>query len=328
MISVILPIYKEKIEWIKLSIDSILNQTYRDFELLLINDNPESQENINLIKEYEKSDNRVIGIFHEKNIGLPKTLNQSIKRVKGRYIARMDADDISMPNRFEEQVKCLENDPEIGVVGAYSAVIDETGRISYSMNLYEHDNDLKAQTLFENPFVHPVLMIRKDLILENPYDENCAIWQDRELWCRIKDKTKFYNIPKILIKYRISSFHAPQKAGLKKSEDSRRYCANKIFDHWNLDNQYKETYLKVVSGKKINKVELNSFFKYLLYENHMPENRYFILKQYMKCLTIDHKYGLFFNSIATTFPLTYFKALLHSIKRLVRKYSLNWILHI
>ena len=319
MISVILPIYKERLDWIHLSVDSILNQTYSDFELLLINDNPESQENLVLIQEYEKKDSRVRGIKHKENIGLPRSLNLALNESKGNYIARMDADDISMPQRFAKQVSFLNEHPEVGVVGTFGWEINEAGEILNQLNIYEHDRELKGLTLFYTPFIHPSVMFRKELILEHPYDENCRIGQDRELWCRLKNQTKFYNIPENLIKYRVSSFQAPQKAGKKRSKESMLYLSERIVKYWDLDMTYNNIYAEIALGQNLNLTEINNFFIYLLCKVKVRAHRYFIIKKYIECLIKLKKYRIIYNPVLRQYPSEYVNAISHSVKRYLRK---------
>lgn len=319
MISVILPIYKERLDWIHLSVDSILNQTYSDFELLLINDNPESQENLALIQEYEKKDSRVRGIKHKENIGLPRSLNLAINEAKGKYIARMDADDISMPKRFAKQVSFLDEHPEVGVTGTFGWEINEDGKIMNQLNIYEHDRELKGLTLFYTPFIHPSVMFRKELILEHPYDESCRIGQDRELWCRLKNLTNFYNIPENLIKYRVSSFQAPQKAGKKRSMESMLYLSERIVKYWDLDKAYNNIYTEIALGQNLNLTEINKFFIYLLRKVKVPSHRYFIIKKYIECLIRLRKFRIIYNTVLRQYPSEYVNAIFHSIKRYLRK---------
>lgn len=323
MISVILPIYKERIDWIRLSVDSILNQTYSDFELLLINDNPESQENLALIQEYEKKDSRIRGIQHKENLGLPRSLNLAINEAKGKYIARMDADDISMPQRFAKQVNFLNEHPEVGVIGTFGWEINESGEILNQLNIYEDDRELKGLTLFYTPFIHPSVMFRKELILKNPYDENCRIGQDRELWCRLKNSTKFHNIPENLIKYRISSFQAPQKAGKKRSKESMLYLSERIVKYWNLDKTYNNIYAEIALEQNENLRGINNFFKYLLCKVEDPAHRYFIIKKYIECIIKQSKFRIINNPILRLYPFEYIKAISHSVKRYFRKLSIR-----
>lgn len=108
-VSVVMSVYNEPMEWISQSIESILNQSFTNFEFIIINDKPEGKEQIALINEYASQDQRIKIIQNEKNLGLTKSLNIGILHAKSKYIARMDADDISMPNRLKMQYEFMDN---------------------------------------------------------------------------------------------------------------------------------------------------------------------------------------------------------------------------
>ena len=116
-ITVLMSIYKEPIDWMILSIDSIIEQTYKDFEFIIINDNPERLDNTKLLEKYLKKDSRIKIVNNSENIGLTKSLNKGLAVSTGEYIARMDADDISLPTRFEKQIAFLESNPNVIVLG-------------------------------------------------------------------------------------------------------------------------------------------------------------------------------------------------------------------
>ena len=102
MVSVIMSVYNEPAEWIMLAIDSVLHQTYRDVEFIIVCDNPDNDSICNLLSNYMDNDTRIVLILNKTNIGLTRSLNVALHKCKGKYIARMDADDISFPNRFEK----------------------------------------------------------------------------------------------------------------------------------------------------------------------------------------------------------------------------------
>ena len=129
LISVLLPLYNEPISLAKQAIDSILNQTFSHLEVILLLDNPQNTELINLIQDYEGKDNRVITHINSSNKGLPETLNAGIHKAKGKYIARMDGDDISAPTRIEKQLKFLLEHPHIDLVGSNAYAINEEGEL-------------------------------------------------------------------------------------------------------------------------------------------------------------------------------------------------------
>ena len=128
-ISVIMSVYNEPKEYLIRSIESILNQTFKDFEFIVILDNPKNEIARNIAKEYSLKDERIVFIKNEENIGLTKSLNKGISISKGKFIARMDADDISHPKRFEEQISFLNKNNEYGLCGTKAYLIDENGKI-------------------------------------------------------------------------------------------------------------------------------------------------------------------------------------------------------
>ena len=130
--SVIMATYKESIECLKQSIESIINQTYNDFEFIIILDNPDNKEHIAFINDYVCKDERIKFYINDKNMGLTNTLNRGLKLAEGKYICRMDADDISELYRMEHQKKYLEEN-DFDLIGGISQMIDEDGNTIYSI---------------------------------------------------------------------------------------------------------------------------------------------------------------------------------------------------
>lgn len=204
LVSIIMAIYKEPYEYVKLSIDSMITQTYNNFEFIIINDNPEGEAFDDLIKSY--SDNRIKYHRNRNNLGLTKSLNLGIKLAKGEFIARMDADDISFSTRLQDQVDFLNLNSDIYVVGGFAELIDEKGnKIGRIKEVLTYES-IKIDTLFNVSFIHPTVMFRTDIFSKYNmyYDENYTYAQDFELWSRIVFDFKSANIPKYLIKYRTS----------------------------------------------------------------------------------------------------------------------------
>ncbi|WP_270527125.1 glycosyltransferase family 2 protein [Holdemanella biformis] len=205
LVSVIMSTYNDE-EFINESISSILNQTYNNFEFIIIND--ASNDDTKRILD-NLLDDRLIIIHNKKNQKLAKNLNKAISISKGKYIARMDADDISLINRMSIQVDFMERNPDVDVVGSFAEKIgDQSGIISYPL---KHE-EIKDKLLFDNCMCHPSIMFRKST-LDYTYDENCEAAQDYELWSRIIWDKKFANIPKPLLKYRIHSNQTRNKNG-------------------------------------------------------------------------------------------------------------------
>ena len=211
-ISVIMSIYNEPIEWIYKSIDSILNQTYSNFEFIIINDNP---DNINLkllLKSYASSNYRIIIIENERNIGLTKSLNIGLRKSTGKYIARMDADDIAMPERFQCQYEYMQAHREVDVCGTWAYLFGDISVFSdKKLKTPVSNKQIQIQAFVYNPMVHPSVMFRKERLTQLSYNEKCLKAQDYALWGELIEKGFiFHNIPKFLMKYRLTAKSAKQ----------------------------------------------------------------------------------------------------------------------
>lgn len=205
-ISVVMSVYNEPVDWIRQSIDSILNQTFRDFEFIIINDNPEGISQKKLLKDFAAKDNRIKIIENEENKGLTKSLNIGISEAKGKYVARMDADDISMPNRFQIQYDYMESHPEIDVCGTWAKLFGDIGKFSEKhLKTPETFDIIKIQALFYAPMIHPSVMIRMERLPIKPYNEEFIKAQDYVLWGELLMKGYIlHNLPDYLIKYRLT----------------------------------------------------------------------------------------------------------------------------
>lgn len=203
LISVVMSTYSEPKNWLSLSINSILRQSYENFEFIIINDNPERIELRDILNEYAVNDSRIIIHENLENQGLTKSLNIGLGLAKGQYIARMDADDISLPDRFSEQIRFMEMHPEVGICGTWVKYFDESAK---KCKRPLEDRTLKDDFINYNPFVHPTVMIRKSVLSDHTikYDEEWKFAQDKQLWLELMDFTEFANIPKVLYLYRIS----------------------------------------------------------------------------------------------------------------------------
>jgi len=207
-ISVIMSVYKEPVEWMRQSIDSILNQTYTDFEFIVVNDNPERAENVQLLNEYAQKDERIIIITNEQNIGLTKSLNKGLAIAQGEYIARMDADDISHYNRFAVQIDYLDNHTEVGICGSNFCFFGDVSFFSKKKSsLPVYHDEIVSFMMCKNPIAHPTVMIRRDINgYKFYYDENIKKAQDYKLWYDLhKNGAEFHNLDDILLHYRIST---------------------------------------------------------------------------------------------------------------------------
>lgn len=199
LISVIMPIYNSKISFLVASIDSILNQTYHNIELIIV-DSSDKNDICSLIQQ--RDDRRICYRFREKN-GISDALNYGLDIAKGDFIARMDADDIALPQRLEKQVAFLDKHSDTDVVGTYFERIDIDGNIIENKSLLGMGNyeAIKSNMIFDNPIGHPTVMFRKKVIdagwrYRNVYAE------DYDLWTRMLPSVKFANVEEVLLQYR------------------------------------------------------------------------------------------------------------------------------
>lgn len=200
LVSVIIPAYKSA-KYLREALGSIVNQTYRNLEIFIIDDTPEDDGTENIIAGF--NDGRVHHIKPEQRLGLVKSLNYGIELSNGGYIARMDADDISHPERVKKQVQYMESHLDVGVVGCNAYSMDESGKVNGERVFPEDDCELKTKMCFNSSLNHPTVMARTELLKRNLYDESCFCCEDYELWTRLMPCTKFYNFQERLFKYRV-----------------------------------------------------------------------------------------------------------------------------
>lgn len=197
-ISVLLPVYNAE-KYIEEAINSILGQTYQNFELIILNDGS-TDSSLTIINQYR--DNTKVKIITQENRGLIYTLNKGIDLAQGQYIARMDADDIAHPERFKKQLSLFETNKRLGVCSASTENIGaETG-----ITLRSADNDiLKATLLFWPPFAHPATMIKRSVLSENNiyYREEFKHCEDFDLWSQLAPFCEFSNVTEVMLKYRV-----------------------------------------------------------------------------------------------------------------------------
>ena len=198
LVSVLMPIYKTNPEHLKEAIESILNQTFTDFEFLILDDCP-TDDREDIVKSFQ--DSRINYLKNDKNSGITSSRNKLIELAKGKYLAVMDHDDISLAERFEEQIRVLDAHPEIGVVGCWVERFPNIKIAKYP----ENNKDIEQYLMQGCAVAHTAAMIRKSVLTDNNiyYEAEFSPSEDYRLWCMLIGKTQFYNIPKVLMKYRI-----------------------------------------------------------------------------------------------------------------------------
>lgn len=203
LVSVVMPIYN-CVPYLPEAIVSLLIQTFTDFEIIAVNDGS-TDDSLSILKRFAKFDSR-IKIIDQKNSGIVKALNRGIKESRGKYIARMDGDDISFPNRFKEQVAILERDPSIVLVAGDFEVIDESSQTMYREQVAPDNEFIQRAFYLRNAIAHGSVMFRKSAIESiGHYSNEYGPTEDMELWMRLLDYGKFSATGTSIYRWRVNS---------------------------------------------------------------------------------------------------------------------------
>ncbi len=203
-----MPVYNGE-RFLRQSIESILSQSFNNFEFLIINDGS-IDSTANILANY--IDSRIQVVTHPKNLGLITALNNGLSLAHGKYIARMDADDVSFPYRFEKQVEYLDEHPEIGVLGCGIQEIDEKNQIIDSHIFVKTHSLIYWSMYFYCPIAHPTVMMRHYLLdLVNGYSNDMVDAEDYGLWVELSKITKLANLDDILLQHRLHDLSMSQK---------------------------------------------------------------------------------------------------------------------
>jgi len=196
-ISVLMPVYKTPVPYLQEAIESILNQTFTDFEFLILDDCPEDNRKDVVLSYHDK---RIKYIQNERNLGISESRNKLIEMASGEYLAIFDHDDISVPERLEKEVAYLDSHPEIGVISGNMVAMSNQKQSHYPTE----NIDIKKKLLKGCFVVHTAAMIRKSVLLENHirYESAYSPAEDYMLWIRLIGKTMFHNLPDVLVYYR------------------------------------------------------------------------------------------------------------------------------
>lgn len=215
LVSVIMSTYQTPEEYLRIAVESILNQSYRNIELIVVIDGICSN-NEKVLASF--ADARLKIIRHDKTIGLAGSLNEAIILAKGKYIARMDSDDYSLPNRIFEQYRYMKKHSDIDICSSFARDFGASTKIRVQPFLC--DEYVKAKLFLGNVLVHSTVMFRSEVFKEKQiqYDKDYMRSQDYELWTRAKKKCRFGILPKVLLLYRI---HTKQASCAKKDEQMK-----------------------------------------------------------------------------------------------------------
>ncbi len=206
-ISVLMPVYNGE-KFLKEAIEGVLNQLYKDFEFLILDDGS-IDNSIKIAESFSDSRIKIIKLNHQ---GIVKALNEGLKISEGEYIIRADADDISLPDRFEKLLKYMEENREVAVCGSWAISINDKGEYTGEMKYPPIENsDIKKYALMHNPFIHPSVIIRKNILNEVGRYREFKHNEDYELWTRILSKYEGHNLPEPLLKYRVHQNQVTKK---------------------------------------------------------------------------------------------------------------------
>lgn len=297
LITVVLPVYNGE-KYLNDAIESILNQTYRNFEFIIINDGSKDNS-LEKIKYYEKLDNRIISITRE-NKGLIATLNEGINKAKGKYIARMDQDDVSFPERFKNQIELMKRE-NLDICGGNYIIINENNEIISHCNVPQNYNEILLTLASNVPFAHPSVLIKKDFLIKNNLKYGLDGYknaEDLDLWNNMHFKgAKFGNTNKEIIKYRILS-ESMSRVNHKKIKIE----SNSVFDNFLIKNkdEFEEVFKNIIKKNLTNTIQQNLI---------KAAWRYFFLNKNYKILFENFKGIKYYNLARATLSFFKYKAL-------------------
>ncbi len=199
-VTVLMPAYNAE-AFVGEAVGGILYQSFSDYEFLIIDDGS-TDETGAILRAYAEKDNRIVIVAHDKQQGLIHTLNHGLDLARGRYIARQDADDISLPHRLESQAACMDDHPAIGVCGSWVKTIGDVPRATWAYPC--EDGAIRSTLLFRSPFAHPATMLRADILNAHGirYDSAFPHAEDYALWAALAPHTEFANLAETLLLYR------------------------------------------------------------------------------------------------------------------------------
>lgn len=300
-ITVLMSVYNGE-KYLKEAVDSILNQTYKDFEFLIVDDNSNDKTS-EILSSY--SDPRIKIIKNVTNLGLTKSLNIGLREARGEYIARMDADDISLPERLKIQTEFMDTNKDIVLTGSWAQLIDDNGK---EISIAKVTNDINiikySFILGKPPFIHSSWIFKTEIIKKlGGYNESYKNAQDFELLSKLILNNKITNIQKELVKLRI---HSQSITANIQNKDYGNMNGLKVFIN-NINNYTKITekdFLNLYKAKTIGTTKMTEMLKSLYDLKKIHTN--FIKKERINNKNINNTY----KSIKKTVVLKYLKNLI------------------
>jgi glycosyltransferase involved in cell wall biosynthesis len=222
-VSVLMPVWNGA-KFLSQSLNSVLAQTFTDFELLILDDGS-TDDTPNILSAYMIQD-RHVHVITRENRGLVASLNELLDHARGEFVARMDADDISLPNRFLRQVQFLRDNPDVVCVGGNVEAIDDEGRFLTTFEYAADDEEIEERNLVGIASIcHPAAMMRREaLVRVNGYDADFFPAEDLDLWLRLGEIGKLANLSEAILRYRFHASSISEQAGQRQCELAYAAC--------------------------------------------------------------------------------------------------------
>lgn len=250
----------------------MLSQTFTDFELIVVDDGC-TDRSIELVNGF--NDSRIRILRNEKNSGIVFSRNRGLESAQGRYVAQFDADDIALPEKFQKQVRFLEENPQFGMIGSWAILIDDHGRATgKKWKVNAAPERIPSILLFMNYFVQSAVVARKEAMPNGFYSPGFDIVEDYKMWFEISRNSKVWNYPEYLVKYRVHS-----KSSSTRSENSVRLLEMKVFRHIyetcgiSMSDDQLETLWLLKSGTEISLKSHLEQIEELLYHIHCQNRK-------------------------------------------------------
>ncbi|MFM6983494.1 MAG: glycosyltransferase family 2 protein [Chitinophagaceae bacterium] len=266
-ISVILPVYNAA-SFLNEAIDSLLSQTFTDFELLIYDDGS-TDNSRSIIDTYQ--DSRIVRHYSDTNEGLIAVLNKGLSEAKGKYIARMDADDICLPSRFKLQFEFMESHPELGISGTQLKLIHNNEPLTRPTT----DSALRWWFFRGSPFAHPSVILRTSLIREHQlsFNRKAYVAEDYDLWWKMAFFCKMANLSEVLVLYRI---HPSQESSAKSDQQSESHNKS-LLDFMNVigldEHQFSIHFIQSLLSRELESNYLNIAKSLLLFSTLLSNEK-------------------------------------------------------
>ena len=313
LISIILPVYNRPI--VVNTIKSVLNQTYSDFELIII-DNASTDSTVSEIRKI--NDERIKLYVNEVNKGQTFSLNRGLGLAKGKYIARIDSDDLMYPNRIEEQVAFLESHDSYVICGSWITLFSDDDKEKGVLPYCKEDDNIKFISTFLCPFAHPAVMFRRDVIEKYNvrYDETLRMAEDYDMWIRILKYGKGFNIDKPLIYYRQGTNNDSYKYHMDMKKETF-VVMEYVAQNCNWLSYSKEDYMQLIKIAREENKNLYRIVKcYLMWNRYFEEN---IKKNNIEYQMMKKLFRSFINQICFLDNNSMFAKCVHAINKQIKR---------